>query len=606
MFEGRGILVYDIETDSLNTETAKVKWFGAYSYIDNQFYLMSWEDNIKDIKQLISRHKILVGFNNKEFDNEIIKNNLKEDEIFQYKVFLDLLEISAPKGKGYGKFRKNRLVQMGFKLKNFTLKAIIEKLKLDDEGSKGDIDYKIFQKDKWTDEEIVEIKKYLKQDIDLTKKLFEWYEEQFKPLKKFLPEKDQKNFLYLKSSLSVLAYNIICNKSGLKPDYGEKSETHIKSYAGGHHLEPRWNLVKGNIIEIDFTSAYPHAIMMGNLHSFVKPEEEGWNGDGYYTTDFGTKPLKGKYNNKQQGKIELALKDIFLERLKAKKAGDKAKNLSYKIIINSHYGTSGNPVFKSIYNRNTASDCTSMVRTWMKKLAYDLEINGFVCLYGFTDSIFVLIPNNLDKKHMLDVVDKFIEESKSHVPFPMDTFMMEIEDEIKMIWFVAKNCYLFVTNKNEVKYKSTLLNTNTPQAVMKLFEDYMKPIIIEKLDIPFTKKELETQMKLIFKDKPELATQEYKTSQLSEYKVKSSIHYQISKKYGEGRHFLIPNKKGIGIGLDKGTKKKRGIRHCSIEEFKNNNLVVDDIDLKHLLSHLKPFYEKNEKSKSTTYEQKTL
>lgn len=603
MFQGKNILVYDIETDSLKIDEAKLKWFGAYSYLHDQYYLMPYKGNEKDVKKLLKEHKVLIGFNNKEFDNPIIVNNFNEDNVFEYKVILDLLEMSAPKGgREYGKFRKNRLAQMGIKLKNFSLKNIIEALKLNKNiGTKGDIDYKIFQKDTWDQNEIIEIKTYLQQDIDLTKALFEWYEEQFSPLKKFLPQKDQDNFLYLKSSLSVLAYNIICNKAGLKPEFGDKPEVKTKSYAGGHHLEPRWDLVRGNIIEVDFTSAYPHAIMMANLHSLVKDENEpGWTGDGYYH-------IEGKYNTKEQGKIELALKDIFIERIKAKKAGDKAKNLSYKIIINSHYGTSGNPVFKAIYNRKTASDCTSMVRTWIKKLAQTLEKYGFTCLYGFTDSIFVLVPPHMNKNHLMYVIEKrFMKEAKDHVPFPMDTFQMEIEEEIKMIWFVAKNCYLFVTQKNEVKYKSTLLNTNTPPAVMKLFEQYMKPIIIEKLDIPFTKKELQDQLRLILEKEPELAAQEYKVTELSEYKVKTSLHYQISLKYGTGRHFLIPNSKNIGVGLSKSTKKKIGIRHCSIEEFKNNNLTINDIDLTHLLSHLKPFYERNEKNEHDVSKQTVL
>ena len=351
---------------------------------------------------------------------------------------------------------------------------------------------------------------------------------------------------------------------------------------------------------LSHNSAYPHAIMMGNLHSLVKDENElGWTGDGYYN-------IEGKYNNKEQGKIELALKDIFLERIKAKKAGEKAKNLSYKIIINSHYGTSGNPIFKSIYNRKTASDCTSMVRTWIKKLAKTLEVNGFICLYGFTDSIFILVPPHLNKNIALFIVNMFTKEAKSHVPFPMDTFKMEVEEEIKMIWFVAKNCYLYVTNKDEVKYKSTLLNTNTPKAVMKLFEEYMKPIIISQLDIPFTKKELEDKMKVILAKEPELAAQEYKVSELNEYKVTTSLHYQISKKYGSGRHFLIPNKKLVGVGLSKSTKKKVGFRQCTVEEFKNNNLTVDDIDLTHLLAHLKSFYKRNEKHETEKFKQTEL
>lgn len=69
---------------------------------------------------------------------------------------------------------------------------------------------------------------------------------------------------------------------------------------------------------------------------------------------------------------------------------------------------------------------------------------------------------------------------------------------------------------------------------------------------------------------------------------------------------MIPNKKDIGIGKDKYTKKKIGMRHCTIEEFKANNLKINDIDLKHLLSHLKPFYEKNESKAINMEKQLTI
>lgn len=578
-FTHNSILVYDIETDSLKKDNAQLKWFGAYSYLDNEYYLLQYKDK-KDIISLIERHKVLVGFNNKEFDNPIIQNYLNDENLLQYKIYVDLFEISSSKANC--KNGKNFLAQMGFKLKNFKLSNIINVLKLDDE-SKGDIDYNIFKKDDWILEEIIEIKKYLKQDIDLTKKLFEWYEKQFEPLKKFLNKKEQDKFFYMKVNIPVLAYYIICNRSGLKFEFGEKVEN-AKSYSGGHHIVPRWNIVKGNIIEIDFVSAYPHALMMCNLYSLVN--EDGWNGDGFYK-------IEGIYNNKELGKIETVLKEIFIERLNAKKEGNKVKNLSYKLIINSLYGMSGNPVFKSIYNRKTASDCTSVVRTWMKKLAKTLEENGFTCLYGFTDSIFVSVPEYNNKQELMFIVNKFMDKAKSHTPFPMDTFKMDIEDEIKMIWFVAKNCYLYVNSKNEIKYKSTLLNTNTPKAILKLFDEYMRPIIINTLSIPFTEKELENKLKELLNKDISLAAQEYRTSELSEYKVSTSLHYQITERYGEGRHYLIPNKRGIGVGLQKSTKKKIGIRHCTIEEFKSNNLTVNDISLNHLMSHLKTFYELN-------------
>jgi len=134
----------------------------------------------------------------------------------------------------------------------------------------------------------------------------------------------------------------------------------------------------------------------------------------------------------------------------------------------------------------------------------------------------------------------------------------------------------------------------------------MKPKIVETLDIDFTYKELETQMKLILEKEPELAATEWKVTATSEYKVNTSIQYQISDKYGEGRHFLIPNRKGIGIGKEKDDKKRRGLRLCSYEEFKKNNLTHEDIDLIQLLSHLKVFYQRKEKQEEEKEKQTTI
>jgi len=577
----RDILIFDIETDGLDVDTAQMKWFGAYSYKTDKYYLLDY-NKIDEIKNLIKSHKILIGFNNKNFDQPILENNLEID--FTYKVIIDLYEISAPRsGKEYGKYNKNKLVQMGFKLKKYTLDNISSLLKLDNE-SKGKIDYKIFQKDNWSEEEVIEIEKYLKQDIILTKKLFEWYEEQFAPLKTFLSKEEVNKLYHIKSSLASLAYRIICNKANLPIEWDDRPITREKSFSGGHHIENRWNKVKGNIIEIDFTSAYPHALMMGNLYS---PQENGWEGNNYYKID-------GTYNKDSPGKIESALKEVFLERLKAKKNKETAKDKSYKIIINSLYGLTGNPKFKSIYNKTTASDCTSIVRTWMKKLAKELEENDFVCLYGFTDSIFVKIPEQSNKEELMFLVNKCLDKFKINLPFPMETFRMDIEEELKFIWFVAKNCYLFVTKDNEVKYKSTLLNQNTPKVILKLFEEYIKPNIIESLDVKFTLSELKKEIDKILLNNPQLAEEEYKVDELNNYKVKTSIHYQVSKRYGSGRHFLIPNIRNIGVGKSKTTKNKVGVRYCTYEEFVNKGLSINDIDKNQLIKHVKVFITKPE------------
>lgn len=573
--ENNSVLIYDIETDGLNVEVAKCKWFGAYSYQTKEYYLLPYTE-MDWIKRLMAQHDVLIGFNNIAFDNPILENQHQIKT--EYKNVIDLIEVC-----------KKRLVYMGITPKNYKLRTIVETLGLDKSG-KGDIDYKIFQKDDWTQEEINEIKIYLKQDIIITMALFEWFRRQFEPIRQFLSEEDKRKFIDVKSSLASLSFRVVCNLAGLKCEFRGKDEiVERATFSGGHHIEPRWDRAKGNIVSIDFVSAYPHALMMGNLFSH---SQEGWNGKPFFN-------LQGTYNNTEFGKVESALRQIFLERIQAKKNGEKEKNLSYKIIINSLYGLTGNTAFKTLYNHITASDCTSMVRTWMKKLAKTVEENGFQVLYGFTDNIMVKIPKTSSKDKLMYIVDKFIQEVKCNVPFPQDTFKMEIDKEMKFIWFVAKNCYLWVDMKDNVGYRSTLLNRNTPEIVMNLFEDYMSKKIIRELDVNFTKQELIIELKKLLEQNLELSAEEYNCKELDSYKSKTSLEYQISEKYGEGRHLLIPNLKNIGVGKAKSTKKKVGVRYCSIEEFKANNLSVNDIDMEQLLKHIKPFIKKEVKKDET-------
>lgn len=577
----KDILILDIETDSPNSDIANLKWIGCYSYLDKEYSFFTYKEK-KDFKNLLLRHKYIIGFNNKQFDQVVI-NNWFEEDMFEYKIITDLWEILAPKGdRGFGFYNKNRLPQMGIKLKNYKLKTIVDALKLD-EDSKGEIDYEIFKKNEWTNEEEKEIRKYLKQDVIITKKLFEWLQEQFEPLKKLLSLESQRKLKHLRVGLSSLGYEIICNKSGLKMEWEDKRPENLKSFSGGHHIENRSVCTKGNIVSIDFTSAYPHALIMGNLFS---PVEKGWDGKDFYN-------IKGIYNNKKQGKVEIALKNMFLERLKAKKNGDKPKSDSYKIIINAVYGTLGNYRFKSIYNPVAAADCTSIVRTWLKKLSKTLEENGFYIIYGFTDNIFIKIPEGLNKEELMFIVEEFIEEVKQTIPFSMDTFGLELEKELKMIWFAAKNCYLYVTNDNKIEYKSTLLNMNTPQLIMNVFNNYMKPKIIKELEVNFNEKNLRQEIKKELEKDLKLSVIEYNVGSLNSYKVKTSLHYQISKKYGIGKHFLIPNLKEVGVGKSKSTKNKIGVRYCTIKEFKENGLKIEDIDIFQLIKHLKPFINKD-------------
>jgi hypothetical protein len=115
------------------------------------------------------------------------------------------------------------------------------------------------------------------------------------------------------------------------------------------------------------------------------------------------------------------------------------------------------------------------------------------------------------------------------------------------------------------------------------------------VDINFTEEELRKELINLVKDNLELSGELNSVKAAHTYAVQSSIQYQIAEKYGEGKHLLIPNTKGIGVGKAKSTKKSIGVRYCTLEEFRANNLTVEDVDYKKILEHLKPFYKMKEK-----------
>jgi hypothetical protein len=199
----KSTLVLDIETSAFlpdGTEIsiktnfegyvafAKVKWFGAYSYKYNTGYYLNAQTEASTILKLLNEHDVLVGFNSEEFDFPILKNNGFTNIEKRY-IQVDVMSIlgTANQRNKDGYAFKNRAALMDVKLKNNHLRGMAEVFQL--EHQKGDIDWRIFQKDTWTDEEILEIKKYLYSDVMATKGLFEKLWFYWLPFAELLPEK---------------------------------------------------------------------------------------------------------------------------------------------------------------------------------------------------------------------------------------------------------------------------------------------------------------------------------------------------------------------------------------------------------------------------------
>ena len=555
---------FDLETDGTDPNTAKLKFAGFLDSETGECIILDHTKN-EQIKDIIKKEKIFVGFNIKGFDIPIAE---RFGCSFKYKILVDLYEALSPRGdNGFGSNNKDRLRDINpiLTFPNYKLKTIIETLKLDDEGNKGDIDYKIFQKNEWSEEERKEIEKYLKQDLLLVKKLFDWYNGIFKPIEKYLEKEDVRKFKHLTCTSGCFGYKVECKLTGMKEEYNDK-ETSKKlkkesvKIEGGYHLTPTHSKVRGKIICRDFVSQYPHNIIMYNLLPQKQTE---------------------------------AIQKILTERLIAKAKGDKVTALAYKVPINSIYGIIGNSTFKNIYNPNAAARCTEIGRQHIRRYAKTLEVAGFVPVYGFTDSCYVGIPKGLTEED-LDIVTKYFTDIiKKECPNPINSFGLSIDGKYKFMWFLGLNNYLYVTDKNHIGYKGgALFDKNAPECLIKLFDAFIKPKIIEQLDVNFTEEELQQQLKKIITEDIELASEEYSVKSLKEYKSKTSIQYQISNRYGEGKHKLIPNTSSLGVG------KNKDLSYCSYKEFQEHNLTIDSISLKRMMKYIEPFY----KAKDEVYE----
>lgn len=209
---------------------------------------------------------------------------------------------------------------------------------------------------------------------------------------------------------------------------------------------------------------------------------------------------------------------------------------------------------------------------------------------------------------MLALKKEIIDYIKSTVPFPQDTFDMAFEAEIKHMFFfkggrdeasgndeemdeddfinkakgLMKKNYIFVTTDGKLEIKNLGIRKKSNSALSrKIFWEYLVPQIKEG-KIKFSKAYIKGLIDELLQKDLSLAAMRKEVGPQSQYaNAPTTIQAQISNKYGEGIHFLIPNTKGIGIG--------KGKSFCTMEEFKKHNLKIDHIDLDGVYSELEYF-----------------
>lgn len=594
------ILVFDIETDSLNTNEALVKFFGAYSYLDKKYYIYRY-DQKKQIEELLRRHAVLVGYNIKEYDLPILKRYCT----FGDKILVDLLECYIKKAP----VLKHKFVD--FKLKTIATTIGFEQ--------KGDIDYKIFQKNIWSDEELQQIILYLKRDIVLTKSVFEYLEQQFHYFSEYIDQRHVTDFKYLRISIASLVYKVICHQVGIRETYNDDADT--VEFEGGFVLPPSRRETKGKILYLDFASLYPHVDSMFGLFSHsctCCTDDEKYRGRG---------PLKthGAYCSKKMGPIEELVMRFYKERQECKRKKDP-REFVFKIFLNTLYGITGNPRF-GIFNLNSAQDCTYIGRECIKHAKKKFEDAGYEVVAGDTDSCFVWDLFE-DEERILKVRDEIVKDIKSWALWPQETFDMKIEDRITGLWFFESNGkdaftkknYLYITESGKIVIKGRpIIKSNASKVSKVIYEKVLKQRILEKNDIKFPRQEIEDLIKHFLDEDITLAAKTVKVSEAKNYASPTSLQAQIATAYGPGQHILLPVKlKGDSYNVKRqdawltGSFVGKGKQFCTVEEFRKNGLSYKELDLDVTWNELMMFVDpadmliKEKKSRTQDNKQRTL
>lgn len=586
-------ICFDIECDSLNVETAKIVCIGVYSSWDDKIQNI-WMRDIHIFRQLMFRAKFAVGFNSDGFDLPIIMNKTNHifhsEDAYKYKT-IDLYKVVKLRQSMFSKIKFNESDENskgGFSLDNICYKFGLSR------KEKG-FEYKLLQKPihEMTNEEIAIIDKYTKQDIKITNELYLYLNEAFSGFRHYLPQKDIDRKSDMRSSLGSLAYKILCHRVGIKETYNDVDAP--SEYKGGFVLTPSKESAVGNVHVLDLSSAYPHCYMSCNLFTHCTSCRD--NCDKKYAggTAFGTKlKLHGTYCTRYgMGGKESAIKEMYLERVEAKKIAKYDKSYEHrqsalKAVLVSLYGISGSPVFKQVYDIDTAQDCTMIARYFIKMLHKYLREQGYEVLYGDTDSCYTLDPfDDLDK--LMRHTDEYVKELNTILPFPQSTFDVENEDDIQYIQFfsddkgrLVKKRYVYLTDEDKVVVKGlAVIRGDSSMISRDIWKNRLIPHIIENKSCKISINKMKTWVDSALAENISQAAVEFKVRDYDSYKHKSQIQAQISKVLGEGTHMLVKTFRNYGIGLSKGS------RYCTIEQAISDGIGA--FNMKRINSDLSPF-----------------
>ncbi len=451
------------EKNSIKTQIITTKKGSHVLLVENE------KEIIEKLKEKIKEKKtdVIITYNGDSFDLPYLKERARKLKT-RFNIGIDESEpliqrkgmYNATKIKGIQHFDAFRLVSM---LSRF---GIINSIKYDLETVVNSV-YGI-QKEKIIAEEITRIWK----DEKNLEKLLEYnYEDSYYTYKlatDFMPLMTelgkltkQTLFRVNRSSASDMVEKLLMDKSFKerilfpnKPKEEEVKERMMKSFKGGFVREPTAGLHE-NIAVLDFRSLHPSIMISHNVSpetlnckcckngKHVSPE-----GTWFCENKKGFLPLVQKELLEKRTQLKKELKE---EKNQAKKIQLNARQHALKILLNSFYGYLGYERSRW-YSFESAKAVTAWSRYYVKEIAKKAEEKGFRVIGGDTDSAFIKIPENKNKKEVIE----FVKKTNESLPGVME---LELEGFFKRGIFVtkkegikaAKKRYALIDEENKIK-----------------------------------------------------------------------------------------------------------------------------------------------------------
>jgi DNA polymerase elongation subunit (family B) len=178
----------------------------------------------------------------------------------------------------------------------------------------------------------------------------------------------------------------------------------------------------------------------------------------------------------------------------------------------------------------------------------------------------------------------------------LDTDMDE-DDWVNKHKKLLKKNYIYVDKNNKLVIKNLgIRKKSNSELSKKIFNEYLVPKIKEG-QIKFGRKYILDLINELLSKDITLACLRKDVGKIERYvKSEGSLSAQISRKYGSGVCYLIPNTKGIGIG--------KGKNYCSLEEFRERKMTYKDIDIDGVLQELNYFIKQPVTANIFSFEQK--